>query len=65
MQSDPDLPGCSEERVLPGISGSNTVKFLYRGKFILPVNWGSGKSGSDCYRSMVLTYEIMKIKVVG
>ena len=30
---------------MPGISGSNTVNFLFWGKIILPVNWGSGKSG--------------------
>eukprot|EP00116_Pleurobrachia_bachei_P014834 sb/3475096/ len=44
VQSDPDLPGCSGERALPGKSGC---------PFILPVNRGSGKSGpgisgSDC-----------------
>ena len=33
---------------VPGILGSNTVNFLYRGKFILLVNRGSSKSGSDC-----------------
>eukprot|EP00116_Pleurobrachia_bachei_P003599 sb/3463861/ len=36
IQSDPDLPGCSGERVLPGKLGYP------------PVNRGSGKSGSDC-----------------
>ena len=39
--------------IIAHISGSNTVNFRFRGKFILPVNWGvtkSGvtKSGSDC-----------------
>eukprot|EP00116_Pleurobrachia_bachei_P018407 sb/3478669/ len=59
LLSDPDLPGCSGERVLPGESGCPVyrgqiaVNFLYRGNFILPVNRGSGKSGpgksgSDC-----------------
>eukprot|EP00116_Pleurobrachia_bachei_P000851 sb/3461113/ len=57
--SDPDLPGCSGKRVLPGIiSGSNTVYFLFRGRFILPVNRGSGKSGSgksgsDCNTNLL------------
>eukprot|EP00116_Pleurobrachia_bachei_P012344 sb/3472606/ len=56
-ESDPVLPGSSGERIFPGISGLNTVNFLYRGKFILPVNRGSGisgpgKSGSDCNKFM-------------
>ena len=54
VQLDLDLPGCSRERVLSGILGSNTVSFLYRPwKFIIPVTQGpvnqdsgSGKSGS-------------------
>ena len=36
-----------------GISGQNTVNFLLRGKIILPLNRGSGKSGSDCNRLVV------------
>eukprot|EP00116_Pleurobrachia_bachei_P015559 sb/3475821/ len=41
----------------PGISGSNTVTYIFRGKIILPVNRGSGKSGpgksgSDCQHIM-------------
>eukprot|EP00116_Pleurobrachia_bachei_P003939 sb/3464201/ len=54
LQSDPDLPGCSGKRVLPCKLGCpvyrgqiHTVNFLDRGKFILPVHRGSGKSGSD------------------
>ena len=58
IQSDPDLPGCSGERVLPGKTGSNTVNFLYRGKFIIPVNRGSGKLGSNCIRQKT---EILKL----
>eukprot|EP00116_Pleurobrachia_bachei_P007185 sb/3467447/ len=42
LQLDPDLLGCLGERVFPGISGSNTVHFLYQGRFILPVTCKSG-----------------------
>eukprot|EP00116_Pleurobrachia_bachei_P016121 sb/3476383/ len=62
IQSDPDLPGCFGERVLPVKSGCRYIGVIYRifcpvnrdrGNFILPVNRGSGKSGpgksgSDC-----------------
>ena len=59
VQSDPDLPGCSGERVLPGKSGCPVYRgqiplvSKIGGKFILPVYRGSGKSGpsksgSDC-----------------
>ena len=30
---------------MPGISGSNSIDFLYRGKFILPVNRGPVNRG--------------------
>eukprot|EP00116_Pleurobrachia_bachei_P017113 sb/3477375/ len=43
---------CPVVRV-PGISGSKSVNLLNRGKFILPVNRGSGKSGSDCTSKFV------------
>ena len=60
IQSDPDLPGSSAKRVLSGISGSNTVNFLFWGKIILAVNRvsgksGPGKSGSDCIM-LLFTY---------
>eukprot|EP00116_Pleurobrachia_bachei_P016186 sb/3476448/ len=53
IQSDPDLLTSSGERVLVVKSGSNTVNFLYRRKFILSLNRGVTKSGvtkswSDC-----------------
>eukprot|EP00116_Pleurobrachia_bachei_P006621 sb/3466883/ len=81
LQSDPDLPGCSGERVLPGksgcpgpgISGSNTVNFLFWGKLSLPVNRGCGKlgpdkSGSDSFASVfkgLFGKKEMRILMVG
>ena len=46
IQSDPDLPGYSGERVLPGKSGYP----VYRGgvKHRVSGKSGPGKSGSDC-----------------
>eukprot|EP00116_Pleurobrachia_bachei_P016140 sb/3476402/ len=62
VQSDPDLPGCSGERVLPGKSGYPVYRgqklliFYFGGSllYILPVNRGSGISGPGKSGSTVL-----------
>ena len=59
VQSDPDLPGCSGERVFPSKSVCPVYRGEIWGKIILPINRGSsklgpGKSGFDCtvYKSV-------------
>jgi hypothetical protein len=57
VQSDPDLPKCSGERVLTVISGL-TLNFLYRGKLITPVNRGATVNSIS---TVVLTYHLLEL----
>ena len=45
--------------------GANSVNFLYRGSFLLPVNRGSssGKLGSDCINMMYALFMKLKLNI--